>query len=68
MAKKTLKKINNKEIKTKISDLRKELLNLRFKKRSGQLENTSQFKKIRKEIAKYMTQKNNDLIKGTHDA
>ena len=33
------KKLDTKEVKTKIADSRKELLNLRFKKRSGQLEN-----------------------------
>jgi len=35
------KKIDLKEISTKLSDSRKELLNLRFKKTSGQLENSS---------------------------
>ena len=68
MPKKILKKIDKKEIQTKISDLRKELLNLRFKKRSGQLENTSQFNKIRKDIARFLTAKNNSLIKGKEDA
>ena len=56
MAKKKDKKsLNIEEIKTKISDSRTELLNLRFKSKSGQLENTSQFKKIKKEIARFLT-------------
>tara|TARA_B100001123_G_C15261223_1_gene1006665 strand:- start:1157 stop:1360 length:204 start_codon:yes stop_codon:yes gene_type:complete len=56
MAKKKDKKsLNIEEIKTKISDSRTELLNLRFKRKSGQLENTSQFKKIKKEIARFLT-------------
>ena len=61
-------KINFKEIGTKLSNARKELLNLRFKKTSGQLENTSQFRKIRREIARLLTIKNNIESKGNQDA
>ena len=58
MAKKKDKKsLNIEEIKTKISDSRTELLNLRFKRKSGQLENTSQFKMIKKELARFLTMK-----------
>ena len=45
------------EIKTKISNYRTELLNLRFKRKSGQLENTSQFKLVKKHIARFLTLK-----------
>ena len=56
MVKKTVKKsVNLHEIKTQLSDARKELLNLRFKKISGQLENTSGFKKTKKNIARLLT-------------
>jgi len=62
------KKIEKKEGLTKVSDLRKELLNLRFKKKSGQLENNSQFKKIRKEIARALTAKNKLSLKEKENA
>jgi len=55
MAKKKEIKLDVKEISKQISEYRKELLNLRFQKSSGQLQNTSQFKKIRKKIAQSLT-------------
>ena len=55
MAKKKQNKLNIKEINKEVSEYRKELLNLRFQKSSGQLQNTSQFKKIRKKIAQSLT-------------
>mgnify|MGYP001093480189 CR=1 FL=1 len=58
------KKIDLKEISTKLSDSRKELLNLRFKKTSGQLENSSQFKKVKKNIAQLLTREKQLKIKG----
>ena len=58
------KKIDLKEISTKLSDSRKELLNLRFKKTSGQLENSSQFKKVKKNIARLLTREKQLKIKG----
>ena len=68
MAKKPSKSIDIKEITTKISNARKELMNLRFKKTSGQLENTSQFRKIRREVARLLTTKNKQVLKGKQDA
>ena len=53
--KKKQKKLDIKEISKEVSEYRKELLNLRFQKSSGQLQNTSQFKKIRKKIAQSLT-------------
>ena len=47
--------INLKKIRSEIIDLRKNLLNLKFQKSSGQLENTSKIKKTKKEIAKLKT-------------
>ena len=38
-----------------INDLKKEIFNLKIMKKSGQLTDTSQFKKIRKKIAVLMT-------------
>jgi len=45
---------NNKEI----SDLKKEIFNLKIMKKSGQLTDTSQLKKIRKKIAAQLTKGN----------
>ena len=52
---KELKSINEKDLKNKITDFRKESLNLRFQKISGQLENTSRISKVKKEIARIKT-------------
>tara|TARA_B100001123_G_C15190877_1_gene979316 strand:- start:570 stop:770 length:201 start_codon:yes stop_codon:yes gene_type:complete len=49
------KKIDLKKIKSEINDYRKTLLNLRFQKSTGQLEKTSEIKKIRKKIASLKT-------------
>ena len=38
-----------------INNLKKELFNLKIMKKSGQLTDTSQFKKIKKQIASYLT-------------
>ena len=62
------KKLDTKEVKTKIADSRKELLNLRFKKRSGQLDNNSEFKKIRRNIARLMTQEKKNKLKEQSNA
>ena len=46
-----VKKLDLKKIKSEIEDLKKSLLNLRFQKATGQLEKTSELKKIRRKIA-----------------
>ena len=38
-----------------INNLKKELFNLKIMKKSGQLTDTSQFKKIKKQIASFLT-------------
>ena len=68
MAKKTDINLDLKEISTKLADSRKELLNLRFKKTSGQLENFSQIKKNKKDIARLLTKKKQLIIKGQSNA
>jgi len=50
-----LKKTNLKDLRPDISSLRKTLLNLRFQKSTGQLEKTSEIKKIRRKIASLKT-------------
>jgi large subunit ribosomal protein L29 len=52
---KKVKKLDLKKIKSEIEDLKKTLLNLRFQKATGQLEKTSELKKIRRKIASLKT-------------
>ena len=56
MAKKRNINLDHKQIKSQLSDSRKTLLNLRFQKANGQLGNTSQLKKTKKNIARLLTQ------------
>lgn len=60
MAKNTVKAADvrlktDKELETRIMELRKEQFNLRFQKATGQLTNTARMTAVRKEIAKIMT-------------
>ncbi len=50
-----LSKLEIKDLKEKISSLRKESLNLRFQKGSGQLEKTARISIVRKQIARIKT-------------
>ena len=50
-----VKKIDSKKIRSEIEDLKKTLLNLKFQKSTGQLEKTSELKKIRRNIARLKT-------------
>jgi len=45
----------DKELETRLSELRKEQFNLRFQKATGQLSNTARVQHVRKEIAKITT-------------
>jgi len=40
------------ELKTQLSDLKKEQFNLRFQRASGQLENTARVRQVRRDIAR----------------
>ncbi|MGB9154165.1 MAG: 50S ribosomal protein L29 [Alphaproteobacteria bacterium] len=60
MAKNTVKTADvrtktDKELDTRLSELRKEQFNLRFQKATGQLANTARVNHVRKEIAKITT-------------
>ncbi len=60
MAKNTVKTADvrqktDKELETRLADLRKEQFNLRFQRATGQLANTARVGHVRKEIAKIMT-------------
>ena len=48
-------KLEIKDLKEKISSLRKESLNLRFQKSSGQREKTARISMVRKQIARIKT-------------
>ena len=50
-----LKKLEMKDLKDKVLVLRKESLNLRFQKSSGQLEKTARVSQVRKQIARIKT-------------
>ena len=43
------------ELKTELSQLAKEVFNLRFQKASGQLENTTRVRQVRRDIARIKT-------------
>tara|TARA_B100001123_G_C15119297_1_gene950676 strand:- start:24 stop:221 length:198 start_codon:yes stop_codon:yes gene_type:complete len=65
MAKKVSKTPTSKKI-DELNKLRKSFLNLRFQKNSGQLEKTSEIKKIKKRIAVLLTAINYE--KGANNA
>ena len=48
-------KLNAKELFEKVALLRKESLNLRFQKSSGQLEKTARVRQVKKQIARLKT-------------
>ena len=50
-----LQKLEMKDLKDKILILRKESLNLRFQKSSGQLDKTARISEVRKQIARIKT-------------
>ena len=52
---KKVKKLDLNKIKSEIEDLKKSLLNFKFQKATGQLEKTSELKKIRRKIATLKT-------------
>tara|TARA_B100000035_G_scaffold3917_1_gene3493 strand:+ start:525 stop:725 length:201 start_codon:yes stop_codon:yes gene_type:complete len=56
-----LEKLEIKDLKDKIFVLRKESLNLRFQKSSGQLDKTSRISQVRKQIARIKTAINSKM-------
>jgi large subunit ribosomal protein L29 len=46
---------SNDELAAQLGELRKEQFNLRFQRASGQLENTSRVRAVRRDIARIMT-------------
>jgi len=55
-----VKKMDIKKMSTEIYSLKKSLLNLNFQKSTGQLEKTSEIKKVRRKIASLKTSINQE--------
>jgi len=58
MKNKEINKLSKDEIASKVSSLKKDLFNFRFRKINGQLENTSKVLLIKKDIARLLTKLN----------
>tara|TARA_Y100000590_G_scaffold381598_1_gene450871 strand:+ start:599 stop:784 length:186 start_codon:yes stop_codon:yes gene_type:complete len=58
MKTKEIKKLTNDELETKLNKLKKDLFNMRFKKTSGPIEDTSKFSQIKKDVAKILSKIN----------
>jgi len=56
MRNKEIKKLTVDELKNKVNLLKKDLFNFRFRKVNGQLEDTSKVSKMKKDIAKLLTE------------
>lgn len=50
-----LKQLDEGALKVKVSELKKEMMNLRFQRTAGQLEKTHQFKIVRRTVARAKT-------------
>ncbi len=50
-----LKQLDEGALKAKVSELKKEMMNLRFQRTAGQLEKTHQFKIVRRTVARAKT-------------
>jgi len=58
MKNKEIKKLTKDQLKSKINSIKKDLFNIRFKKINGQLEDTSIILKLKRDLAKVMTNLN----------
>ena len=59
MKNKEINKLSNDELENKLSKLKKDLFNMRFKKSNGPLEDTSKFSQLKKDIARILTKISN---------
>ena len=64
MKAKDIKNLSDEELSTKLSELKTELFNLRFRHASGQLENPMQINLVKKDIARVNTVIRARQIKG----
>ena len=58
MKNKEIKKFTNDQLKNQINLIKKDLFNLRFKKINGQLDDTSKILRLKRDLAKVMTNLN----------
>ena len=58
MKNKEIKKLSKDELVTKLTKLKKDLFNMRFKKTNGPLDDTSKYPQVKKDVAKILTQIN----------
>ena len=63
MKNKEINKLTSDELKNKINSTKKDLFNIRFKKINGQLEDTSQVSRLKKNVAKLLTKINQNKSK-----
>jgi large subunit ribosomal protein L29 len=60
MKNKEIIKLSSDELKNKLSSLKKDLFNFRFRKINGQIEDTSKISQIKRDLAKVMTKLNKE--------
>ena len=58
MKNKEINKLSKDELKNKVSSLKKDLFNFRFRKTNGQIEDTSKVSLIKKDVARLLTKLN----------
>ena len=58
MKNKEINKLTNDELNNKISSLKKDLFNFRFRKVNSQIDDTSKISQLKKDLAKVMTNLN----------
>ena len=58
MKNKEINKLSKDELKNKVSSLKKDLFNFRFRKVNGQLEDTAKVSTIKKDVSKLLTKLN----------
>ena len=63
MKNKEIAKLSSDELKNKVSSLKKDLFNFRFRRVNGQLEDTAKVTEIKKDVAKLLTKLNNKKSK-----
>ena len=54
MKNKEINKLSNDELLSKLDKLKKDLFNMRFKKTNGQIDDTSIFSQVKKDVAKVL--------------
>ena len=58
MKTKEINKLTDDQLKTNLNKLKKDLFNLRFKRTSGPIEDTSKFSELKRDVAKIKTKLN----------